>query len=288
MSAAIPGREMTLLMIDGVALDPLAPAVPASLLGLLRGEGVFETFVVEDGHPTPFLDQHDQRLRRSARLIGFELEDRGLQDGFDAFRPLLAVGSWRVRHSVFRGVGEELFRMWSAGPLSPPPDDVVLALAAVRRDPADPLVAAKTSSRAREQHARREAVRAGAWEALLLNLAGDLAECTSANLFVACHGVLRTPGLDQGLLAGVTRQAVLDGCREAGIPVEEGVVSQEDLRRADEVYVTNAVIGLIPVRAVLGLRPELPGQEGPFLPSVRRAYLGRKRSLARNVPTRRP
>ncbi|MBL7008554.1 MAG: aminotransferase class IV [Planctomycetes bacterium] len=287
MTAAIPGREMTLLMIDGVRMDPATPAVPASLLGLLRGEGVFETFVVEDGVPTPFLALNDERLRRSAGLIGFDLEGRGLCEELPAFLPLLAEGAWRVRYSVFRGIGVELFRMWSAGPLADPPAEVVLALARARRDPSDPLVGAKTSSRAREQHARRQAVAAGAWEALMLNLAGDLAECTSSNLFVACHGRLATPGLDQGLLAGVTRQGVLDGCLAAGIPVEQGVVSLEDLRRADEVYVTNAVIGVIPVCAVLGQREDLPGQAGPFLAEVRRAYLGRKQALARAVPTRR-
>ena len=287
MSAAIPGREMTLLMIGGRLHDPAAPSVPASILGLLRGEGIFETFVVEDGAPTPFLELHHQRLEHSACRIGFDLEGRGLVEEFEAFRLHLQRGSWRVRYSVFRGTGLELFRMWSAGPLAPPPEEVALALAVARRDPRDPLVAAKTSSRAREQHARREAVAAGAFEALMLNLDGAVAEGTSANLFVACHGRLLTPGLDQGILGGVTRHALIAGCAEAGIPVTEGVLPVEELAAADEVYLTNAVIGVIPVRAVLGLREDYPGRHGSFLPRVREAYLGRKERLSRTVPTRR-
>lgn len=287
MSAALPLRPITLLEFEGRVLDPAAPAVPANCLGLLRGEGIFETFVVEDGVPSPFLERHAERLRRSAELMRFALDGRGLLEEWPAFRARLARGSWRVRYSVFRGAEDEFLRMWSAGPLEPPPAEVALDIAALRRDPADPLVAAKTSSRAREQLARRLATERGAWEALLLNLAGDLAECTSSNVFVACHGVLRTPALDQGLLAGTTRQAVLEGCRAAGIPAEEGVVGLADLRGAGEAFVTNAVIGVIPVRAVLGLGVELAGRRGPLLPAVRGAYLEWKSERARSVLNRR-
>lgn len=287
VSAALPLRPITLLEFEGQPFDPAAPVVPANCLGLLRGEGIFETFVVEDGAPSPFLERHAERLHRSAEALRFDLGGRGLLEDWPAFRPRLAAGSWRVRYSVFRGAGDELLRMWSAGPLESPPPEVALALAALRRDPADPLVAAKTSSRAREQLARRLAVEQGAWEALLLNLAGDLAECTSANVFVSCHGVLRTPSLDQGLLAGTTRLAVLEACGAAGIPAEEGVVALDELRGAGEVYITNAVIGLIPVRAVVGLGLELPGRRGRLLPAVRRAYLEWKSERARSVPNRR-
>ncbi|RMH02117.1 MAG: 4-amino-4-deoxychorismate lyase [Planctomycetota bacterium] len=287
MKKGIPGREMTRLMLDGRLHDPADPAVPASWLALLRGEGIFETFAVEDGEPTPFLDGHEQRLFASAERLGMDLAGEGLRAGLATFLPVLGGGSWRVRHTVLRGAAGELHRMWSAGPLPPPPDEVELVLAEFRRDPADPLVQAKTISRAREQLARRTALAAGAWEALFLNLAGDLAEATSANLFVACHGVLRTPAEDQGILPGVTRRAVLDGCRRSGIPVEEGVLPLSALTEAEEVFLTNSVIGVIPVRAVRGVTDSLPGKRGTWLPRVRSAYLEWKRRCADAVPDRR-
>ncbi len=258
----------------GRVLRPGDPFLPAAIPGVLRGEGIFETFLVEDGRPDPFLDRHDARLRASAALLGMDLAGRGLAEDWPALRPHVGPGSWRARYTVLRGAGDgEILRFWTAGPANPPPREVVLQLARVRRDPADPLAAAKLISRAQVQWARRRAEAAGAWDALLPTIDGDLAECTTSNLLLWTGEELRTPPLTRGILAGVTRGALLEAARAAGIPGREARVELADLRAAAEVLVSNAVIGVVPVARVLGLREDLPGAEGPFCRRLQALYL---------------
>src|SRR5438445_5138743 len=84
--------------------------------------------------------------------------------------------------------------------------------------------------------AKIEAIRAGCLEALMLNHKGEVAECTGDNVFLAKHGVLKTPPLDAGILGGVTRNAVLELARAAKITVEETAISRHDIYTADECF----------------------------------------------------
>ena len=100
-----------LVQLDGQLLDAEQPALLASLPGVLRGEGIFETFVIRDGVPTPLLAQHDKRLAHSAKLTGFDLQLGSLQQSFKNFQPLVKVGNWRVRLTVLRGLnGQQHFQ----------------------------------------------------------------------------------------------------------------------------------------------------------------------------------
>ncbi len=89
-----------LVQFDGQLLDAEQPVLLASLPGVLRGEGIFETFVVHDGVPSPFLEQHDKRLAHSAKLTGFDVAVGRLQQSFADFQPLVQEGNWRVRLTV--------------------------------------------------------------------------------------------------------------------------------------------------------------------------------------------
>lgn len=260
------------VVCEGRVLRPEEPLLPAAVPGVLRGEGIFETFLVEDGVPDPFLPRHDARLRTSARLLGLDLEDRGLAEEWPALRPHVGPGPWRARYTVLRGGGGSLLRFWTAGPANPPPREVTLQLARVRRDPGDPLAAAKLVSRAQAQWARRQAEAAGAWDALLPTVEGDLAECTTSNLLLWTGRELRTPSLDRGILAGVTRGALLEAARAAGIPARETRILPEDAAGASELMVSNSVIGVVPVRRLLGLREDFPGAEGPFCRRLQGLY----------------
>jgi len=260
-----------LLHVDGRRCDPAEAVLPATLPGVLRGDGIFEAFVAVDGEPAPGFEEHASRLQRSAVLTGLDLEGRGLAEEFPAFQRLLAreaPGAWRVRYTVLRGL-EGTVRLWTAGPLPPPPPEVDLHWSRFRRDPGDPLCGAKTVSRVQAEAARREAEAAGAWDALLPTVEGDLAECTAANVFFWREGRLETPAPDRGILEGVTRKAVLRTCREAGIPVREGRILPSEAREAEEMFLTNAVQGLLPVRRLLGIREDYPGAAGPVFRRLR-------------------
>ena len=263
---------VSVLMVDGQPRDPRAPALPAYLPGVLRGEGIFEAFLVQDGVPTPFLAEHAARLQHSGRLLAMALAPDELRAGLAPFAPYVPPGAQRVRYTVFRGLGDQLLRVWIAGPREPPPEEIGLHLSRFRRDPEDPIVSAKTVSRAGAQRARALADAEGCWEALFPTIDGALAECTSSNLFLYRNGRLETPGDDQGILGGVTRGALLRAAAAAGLPVTCGRIPLSHLAEAAEVYVTNAVVGIIPVRRIPGVRNDLPGASGSFLGRLRQAY----------------
>jgi branched-chain amino acid aminotransferase len=263
-----------LLVIDGQLRDGGQPALLANLPGVLRGEGIFETFLVIDGEASRLLTRHDERLHHSAALMGMDLGALGLvADLHEVLDQLPGRGRFRVRYTVLRGLDRKLVRIWSAGRVAHPPEQVSLLWSRFRQDPLNPLCAAKTTSRAVYQVAHAEAVDAGCFDALLPTIDGDISECTAANLLCWVDGALHTPGLDRGILAGVTRALLLEGCQKAGIPVMEGKISQKLLCRAEEVFISNAVIGVIPVDKIKGLQDGYPGQAGPVLLLVRQAYL---------------
>ncbi len=261
-----------ILVVDGQVLDGSRPALLANLPGILRGEGVFESFLVRDGQRPPFLDLHNTRLHHSAALLRMDLQGRGLSEDWSHLAGLLGAGNWRVRYTVLRGLQRSLIRMWTAGVADPPPHEVDLVLSNCRLDPAHPLAGAKTTSRAAYQVAHAEAVEAGAFDAILPTIDGDLAECTSSNLLLWSDGELRTAPLERGILGGVTRQILLQSCLVGGLRVRESKIWQKDLAQTAEVLVTNAVIGVIPVCRILGVDQVFPGARGPAAVRIREIY----------------
>ncbi|MDP6963989.1 MAG: aminotransferase class IV [Planctomycetota bacterium] len=262
----------TVLMLDGVQHDASKPVVCASSPSLMRGEGIFEAFLVGDSLPTALLDDHDARLCLSARLAGFEIQPGDLKSRLQQFLPLITDGEWRVRCTILRGEDGHQHWMFSAGPEQPTPDSVILCISDFRLDPLDPMAGAKTISRATHQRARALAIEQGAFEAIFLTIDGDIAEGTSTNIFVYQDGVVSTPPLSRGILGGVTRQNILRACESEGIKCCERQVSLRDLELADEIFVTNAVIGVTPVTKILNIREVLPGSRGSKLKQVQSAY----------------
>ncbi|MGH9672779.1 MAG: aminotransferase class IV, partial [Bryobacteraceae bacterium] len=125
--------------------------------------------------------------------------------------------------------------------------------------------------------------RRGFDEVILLNERGEVSECTSANVFAAFGGEVRTPPLSSGCLPGVTRDLLLHQVRAPGVTVTERVLMPEDLGDADEVFITSTTRDLLPVESVEGKRMK---QQGPARLALQREFSGyvdeyvRKRRLA--------
>ena len=95
--------------------------MPAGMPGVLRGEGVFEAFLVRRGLPTPYLGEHEARLARSAALIDMDI-GTNLMEGLTPFvNRLPEEEEWRVRLTLFRREDDGVSRMWSASIAPPPP-----------------------------------------------------------------------------------------------------------------------------------------------------------------------
>ena len=95
--------------------------------------------------------------------------------------------------------------------------------------------------------AMQEAFRRGAFEGVMRNYRGELAECTTSNLFVVKDGAALTPPLDAGLLPGITREFLFEVGADVGIPVREQVLRDEDLFGADEAFLTSTTRELVPI-----------------------------------------
>jgi branched-chain amino acid aminotransferase len=127
--------------------------------------------------------------------------------------------------------------------------------------------------------AKIESLKVGTYEGIMLNWEGYVAEGTISNIFTVKRGVLYTPHLDTGILEGVTRDLVLHLAREDRIPAKEIMLRPRDLTSADECFITNTTLEVLPVTrvddTVIG-----SGKPGPVTTTLREAY---KREVAKNV-----
>jgi branched-chain amino acid aminotransferase len=129
--------------------------------------------------------------------------------------------------------------------------------------------------------AKIEAINAGAGEGLMLNEQGFVAECTGDNIFIVKNGVISTPPIASGALAGVTRAVVFDLAREFGIPIFEPMMTRYDIFTADECFLTGTAAEVIPA-VNLDTRPIGDGKPGP----VTRRLMARFSELTATTGTR--
>jgi branched-chain amino acid aminotransferase len=223
--------------------------VAATDHGLTVGDGVFETCKVVDGVPFA-LRRHLRRLDRSAEVLELacpphaELEAAVAQ----VLAAVVPVPLGRLRITVTGGSGPLGSDRGGAVPT------VIVAVSPARPWPAaihavtvdwcrnerSAVAGAKTTSYVENVVALAAAHRRGAHEALLCNTRGELSEGTGSNVIVERGGVLVTPPLSSGCLAGITRELLLEWAGEEGLPLVEDVVTLADLARAPEVLLTSS------------------------------------------------
>ncbi|MEM8627336.1 MAG: aminotransferase class IV [Pseudomonadota bacterium] len=130
-------------------------------------------------------------------------------------------------------------------------------------------------------HSLYDAYDAGAETALVRDAQGNIAEGPGFNVFVAQHGALLSPA--HGVLAGITRAAVIDLCAELEIPCTLGPVSADALRGADEVFISSTAGGIMPVTVVDGA-PIGAGEIGPLTQRLQDAYWAKHTDPAWSEP----
>jgi branched-chain amino acid aminotransferase len=259
----------------------IVPAVRASVSvfdrGILLGDGVYETVRAHHGRLFRW-PSHRDRLWRS--LHSARIPRTGsvsdLDRGIDLCLEGNKLGEARLRITITRGSGGPGYRMpegaeptviVAASPWHSLAEDlyrsgvsaVVPSIRQTGRQSLDPGL--KSISRIHLVLARMDAEETGAQEALLLGEGGEVREGTASNVFLVSGGTLRTPSLDCGILSGITREAVLQVARAAGIPCREERIPGGDLGSADEIFFTNTSWGALPVTLLDG-RPVGDGKPG--------------------------
>jgi len=229
-------------------------------VGLLSGWGVFTTLRVADGVLFAW-ERHWARITRDAAAFHVPLP----QDNEHVRRKLLelieanGVANCTLRLVIVRNGGG----MW-AGPSTGCSSDVIaltadskewgdtvkLAYTRQARHAACEFAGTKILSWAMNLTWLEKAQQRGFDEVILLNERGEVAECTSANIFIANGSEVWTPPLSSGCLPGITREVILGEVRVPGIKVIEKTVMPADLESADEVFITSTTRDLLAVRQV--------------------------------------
>ena len=253
--------------VDGVLVDPGAPAVSAVDHGVTVGDGAFETAKIDGGVPFA-VTRHLRRLDRTIDGLGLPAVDHDrIREGIDAVLAGERIDFGRLRFTVTGGRGplgsdrhdSDLTHIVTAVQHArPEPHGTVVTVPWVRNERAA-TAGLKTTSYADNVVALAHAKQRGALEALFGNTRGEVCEATGSNVFVVTGGVVRTPPLDSGCLAGITRELVLEWCRADGVEVVEEALPLEVLERADEVFLTSSLKDVFPVSAVDGRALPAPG-----------------------------
>lgn len=261
--------------LNGRYVSEAEALVPITDRGFLYGDGLFETLRVSRGIPL-WWKLHMERLQRGAELLRIALP---VGDNLWAVAGDLvkrnALPDAVLRITISRGSGTRGYSTKGAThptialtlhPLPPISHSVSLATATIRLPARDPLSLVKSANKLPYILSRAEAEERGADEALLLNIAGDVTEASSSNVFWIERGEVCTPPVSDGALPGVVRSVILDLCRKRGAAVAERSVARSGLLRADAVFLTNSTVGVLPVSEVdaqkMGNSPIVPTLQG--------------------------
>jgi len=236
--------------------------------GFLYGEGVYETLRTYNGQPFLF-ERHMRRLRNSAGMLALSIPLTDTQIDLRFRETMRAAGlgdaadrEAYIRILVTRGIGELTYDPAATPtpsvviivkPNVDPPQEVfehgvkVSLVGVVRNHPdtVNPLI--KSNSLLNNALAMQEALRRGAFEGVMRNYKGELAECTQSNLFIVKDGAALTPPIDAGLLPGITREFLFEIGAASGIPVREAVLRDADLLGADESFLTSTTREVVPI-----------------------------------------
>lgn len=250
--------------LNGKILPATEPAVALVDRGFLFGYGLFETIRIQNGRCIRF-SRHMSRLADGARLIGLDNlpTPHAIQEAISSIIEANSIRNARLRLTVTGGISLEAGITLQGNPnpslaivayelpdTEPSPASVIIST--IRRDEQNPLSSLKSLNYLPSILALREARSKGADDAVMLNTRGHVAEGTVGNIFLRFGDTLVTPSLDEGLVPGTVRAAIVEHAPELGLQVIEKEVTTDELTRADEAFFTNAIQLIRPIREING------------------------------------
>ena len=295
MSTAAPiAARPKKIWMDGQLVDPADAKVSVYDHGLLYGDGCFEGLRGYKGRIFK-MDSHLRRLEESAERIRLKIpySRADLARAMKETMAACAMDDCYIRLVVTRGVGT-----LGLHPFKCPRPGVIIVVDTIQLYPhelyragmkvivakrpriptecLDPAI--KSLNYLNNILAKIEAIDADVLEAIMLNTAGEVSECTGDNIFAIKGGRIHTPPTSAGILHGITRQFVIDDLAPAlGIPVEERRMVLDDLYGADEVFLTGTAAEIIGVSAI-GDRAIGCGRMGPLTEKLEAEF--RRRIMA--------
>lgn len=247
------------IWLNGKIIKADGAVIPHKDGGFLRGLGVFDTLLGEDGTPVR-AEQHFQRLIDNVRTVLLHDLDVSINRFTEMAEELMKInnlteGKARIRTQVTSGLTKDMLGkpehpliMMSAVPVTAPSPAASVHLHIVRDFPRLANCVFENCKRldyTRSYIARHKALDLGGTDALLTNTEGNVACATTSNLFIREGDDYITPPLSDGVLDGITRRAFKDE-RNA----HEESISEERLMTADAVFLTNSIFGIRSVNSI--------------------------------------
>ncbi len=256
--------------IDGQVMTEDQAKISVLDRGFLYGDSIYEVIRTYGGEPFA-LAEHLNRLQRSADLLQIPLPVTSSVLAEEIAQVLAAAGNREsyVRIIVTRGSGPigldlnlavQPRRVLIVTELKELPRDLfaqgcrVHLVAAGRSSEGAVPKGAKSGNYLANIMALSTAHKQGAHEAILLDADGRVMEGATSNVFVVSGGKIFTPPLSAGILEGITRHKVFALAQEAGLPLQQRELSPEDLRGADEVFLTSTLREVLAVTWVDGVK----------------------------------
>ncbi len=251
-------------IIKSIVNGELVASISINDRGLNYGDGLFETIALVN-HTPVFWQQHYQRLVKGGEVLGIGIpsenelrvniqklyENENIYDNY-VVKIIITRGEgergYRVQEDVSPNVVLQLstypaykLEFWSSG--------VSLKLCDTQLAEQKLLAGIKHLNRLEQVLARRE------WgneyqEGLMSDISANIIEGVMSNLFIVNEGVVITPLLSKAGVSGIMRGIILDICEEEGIPVRQDIVTLESLEKAQEIFLTNSLIGIWPVKNI--------------------------------------
>ena len=240
----------------------LGELIPVTDRGLLYGDGIFETIVIRQGRPQHW-QRHMNRLQAGCRRLGIQpFENALLQAEADTI--IKGADKGVLKLTVTRGSGGRGYRVaettastrimqlhpWPEYPASCAEQGVKIRLCEIRLGHNPVLAGIKHLNRLEQVLARQEWVDDDIREGLLMDTEGNLVEGTMSNLFIVSDGVLLTPDLSRCGVAGIMRTLILELAEQQGLDTQIAQINRQALLQADEVFLSNSLIGIWPVIAM--------------------------------------
>lgn len=221
---------------------------------LFFGEGVFETFRYKSQIPI-YIDRHLKRLKKGSEFLQISIpsddiiiefiknsvQEAGLDDAY-------------VKICLFSSGGNSYYdksqRYILCSVIKEYPhrkSDISLTIATECINSKSELNYYKTINYIQNKLSKRQAISSGFEEALFLNEKGNVTECTAHNIFWIKDSKIYTPSLKNGLLPGITRSVIIDICNDLDLELIEGDYDIKELQRADYIFLTNAISGIVKV-----------------------------------------
>ncbi len=258
-------QNNTFIFLNGKIIPDAEGNISSGDRGFLYGDGIYETLRSYDGKLFK-LAEHLERMRHSAKQlrISFDYTNADIGEWINELIEKNCSKDAYIRITLSRGTGGTRLQMdddidpttlIQVKPHTPYEkklydEGMSLIVSDCRRSTSNPIYCHKSTNLLKSILLKEEAKKRSAHETIVLNTDDYVAECVVSNVFFINNGRVVTPSLDTNILPGITRRTVFDICKDSSIPVGEELFKVEALLNADEVFITNSLMEIMPVSKI--------------------------------------